>query len=66
MCYYIFIIEHIINYIIPCLLLVLEECGHLLDVLVAQQFQEGQYVFGTCYSYNIRLRCGRYHLRELD
>ena len=35
-CYYIFIIEHIINYNIPCLILALEECGHLLDDLVAQ------------------------------
>ena len=48
LCYHIFIIEHNINYNIPCLLLALEECGHLLYVLVAQQFQEGQYVFGTC------------------
>ena len=48
LCYYIFIIENNINYNLPCLLLALEECGHLLDVLVAQQFQEGQYVFGTC------------------
>ena len=32
-------IEHNINYNIPCLLLTLEECGHLLDIFVAQQFQ---------------------------
>ena len=45
MCYYIDIIEHDINYNIPCLHFALMECGHLLDALVAQQFLKGQHVF---------------------
>ena len=46
MCYNIDIIEHGINYNIHCLHFALVECSHLLDDWVAQQFLEGQFVFG--------------------
>lgn len=65
-CYCIDIIEHDIKYDIPCSPFSFVEYDQPLDALVAQQFLEDNKFLLNVGAANIRLGCGRFHLRKLS